>query len=255
MPVAKMPERVAAGVRRRRVSARVTPATWRLEQAERERQWALVSAHAEGVSIRELARAAGWSPTRVHQVVAAVDPSEADAVVGELRSMGWPAPEDPDSDEDAELDGRDLVADRIADEVQWLRRCAAWLTELDAGGYPPAVNLRPAGDWPDIANTMVTVARVAAVVDRVAVDLDELARARRVADLQGATVVADRRAELRRRLAVPDLEFREFCPQRKLPMSSTLQLARAWDAWQDERYRRGERVDRPAYGDNLFRAR
>jgi hypothetical protein len=70
-----------------------------------------------------------------------------------------------------------------------------------------------------------------------------------------ATVFPDRRVELRRRLAVPDLGFQEFCTQRGLPMSSTLQLERAWDAWQDERYRRGERAERTDYGDNPFRPR
>jgi hypothetical protein len=40
---------------------------------------------------------------------------------GELRAAGWPAPEDPDSGEDAELDGRDSIADRLSDEVSWLR--------------------------------------------------------------------------------------------------------------------------------------
>jgi hypothetical protein len=46
------------------------------------------------------------------------------------------------------------------------------------GEYPPAVNLRPDGDhsagrwrWP--------TARVAAILDRIATDIDELARARR----------------------------------------------------------------------------
>jgi hypothetical protein len=38
----------------------VSRAAWRLEQAERERSWALLaSARAEGVSIRKLAAAAG----------------------------------------------------------------------------------------------------------------------------------------------------------------------------------------------------
>src|SRR5439155_2797938 len=106
-----------AGLRQRRVLERVTRAAWRLEQAERERQWALDSARAEGVSIRELAKAAGLSPTRVHQIVTAADPDDVATVLGDLRSAGWPAQEDPDSDEDAELDGRDLVADRIGDEV------------------------------------------------------------------------------------------------------------------------------------------
>jgi hypothetical protein len=43
----------------------------RRNPAERERTWALVSARAEGISIRTLATAAGLSPSRVHQLVAA----------------------------------------------------------------------------------------------------------------------------------------------------------------------------------------
>lgn len=40
-----------------------------------------------------------------------------------------------------------------------------------------------------------------------------------------------------------------------LPASSTLQLERAWDAWQVERYQRGEIDQRPGYTDNPFRPR
>ena len=64
-------ERIEAGRRERRVLIRVCRAAWRLEQAGRERAWALVSARAEGISIRTLAAAAGLSPSRVHQIVAA----------------------------------------------------------------------------------------------------------------------------------------------------------------------------------------
>ena len=60
------------------------------------------------------------------------------------------------------------------------------------------------------------------------------------------------RAERRRRLAEPDLEFRAFCSRKGLPASSTPQLERAWDA---ERYRRGESSQRAAYTDNPFRSR
>jgi hypothetical protein len=66
------------------VLERVTRAAWRLEQAERERAWALASAHAEGISIRELAKAVGPSPTRVHQIVTAADPDEVDTALGDL---------------------------------------------------------------------------------------------------------------------------------------------------------------------------
>ena len=84
-------ERIEAGRRERRVLARVSWAAWRLEQAERERTWALVSARAEGISIRTLATAAGLSPSRVHQLVAAADLDALDAALGELRAAGWPA--------------------------------------------------------------------------------------------------------------------------------------------------------------------
>ena len=203
-------ERIEAARRERRVLTRVSRAAWRLEQAERERTWALVSARAEGISIRTLATAIGLSPSRVHQIVAAAGLDALDAAIGELRAAGWAAPEDPDSGEDTELGGRDTIAGRLSDEVSWLRQCADWLAHLDADSYPPAVNLRPAADWPDRAVVAVDLARVAAVIDRIAADVDELARARRARDLDTAAVLPDPRAERRRRLAEPDLEFRAF---------------------------------------------
>ena len=152
-------ERIEAGRRERRVLTRVSRAAWRLEQAERERTWALASARAEGISIRTLATAIGLSPSRVHQLVADADLDALDAALGELRAAGWPAPEDPGSGEETELDGRDNIADRLSDEVGWLRQCAGWLAHLDADSYPPVVNLRPAADWPDTAGTVVGLAR------------------------------------------------------------------------------------------------
>jgi hypothetical protein len=248
-------ERIAAARRERRVLTRVSRAGWRLEQAERERAWALASARAEGISIRTLAAAIGLSPSRVHQIVAAADLDVLDAALGELRAAGWPAPEDPDSGQDTELDGRDTIAARLSDEVSWLRECVDWLRQLGGGGYPPAVNLRPSADWPERAIVAVDLARVAAVIDRIAADVDELARARRVQDLTTAAVLPGRRAERRRRLAEPGLEFRAFCTRKGLPASSTPQLERAWDAWQAERYQRGETDQRPGYTDNPFRPR
>ena len=92
----KIAERTAAWRRERRVLLRVSRAAWRLEQAERERSWALASARAEGVSIRALAAAVRLSSSRVHQIVAAADLDELDAqLLGELRAAGWPAPETP----------------------------------------------------------------------------------------------------------------------------------------------------------------
>jgi hypothetical protein len=54
------------------------------------------------------------------------------------------------------------------------------------GGFPPAVNLRPGGDHPGRALGVVDLPRAAAILDRIAADIDELARARRVDDLAAA---------------------------------------------------------------------
>jgi len=88
-------ERIGTARRERRVLARVSRAGWRLEQAERERVWALVSARAEGISIRTLATAIGLSPSRVHQIVADADLDALAAALGELRAAGWPGSRRP----------------------------------------------------------------------------------------------------------------------------------------------------------------
>jgi len=71
-----------------------------------------------------------------------------------------------------------------------------------------------------------------------------------VADLGVAAALPDRRAERRRRVAEPDLDFREFCRRSKLPQSE-----RSWDLFAAERYRRGE-TGIPSYEEyNPFRHR
>jgi hypothetical protein len=77
-------ERIEAARWERRVLTRVSRAGWRLEQAGRERTWALVSARAEGISIRTLATAIGLSPSRVHQIGAVADLDALDPALAEM---------------------------------------------------------------------------------------------------------------------------------------------------------------------------
>ena len=122
--------------------------------AELERTWAIASAHAEGVSIRKIAAAAGLGPTRVHAIVRDADIDSLDAALGELRSLyGWPAPVDPDGSHDDELAGRELIAQRLGDEVEWLHDCTNWLAQLELGEYPPVINLRPKQITPSAATS------------------------------------------------------------------------------------------------------
>jgi hypothetical protein len=74
-------------------------------------------------------------------------------------------------------------------------------------------------------------------------------------ELTIAAVPPGRRAERRRRLAEPDLDFRTFCRAKRMPSSTPPQMERAWDAWQAERYRRGETGQQPAYTGYPFRGR
>ncbi|MFE1271294.1 hypothetical protein [Streptomyces sp. NPDC058758] len=226
--------------RQRRVLARVRRAAWRLEQAERERAWALVAARVEGVSVRKAAEAAGLSPSRVHQLTKDADLDALDVVLGELRAAGWTAPEDPEGSDDEELSGRASVAERLVDEVGWIRQCADWIDHLDRESYMPVADLCSDADFPDRANVAVDSARLSAILRRIAFGVDELARARNVDDLTGVRVGDGPRAERRRRLAEPDLEYAEFTRRKNLPWHSTQQGQTAWDAYQAERYRRGE---------------
>ncbi|MFB7428792.1 hypothetical protein ACFC0K_36530 [Streptomyces hydrogenans] len=240
--------------RQQRVLARVRRAAWRLEQAERERAWALVAARVEEVSVRKAAGAAGLSPSRVHQLTKDADLDALDVVLGELRAAGWPTPEDPEGSDDEELSGRASVAERLVDEVGWIRQCADWIDHLGHESYPPAANLRPEADFPARSNVVVDSAQMSAILRRIAFDVDELARARNVDDLTGARVGDDLRAERRRRLAEPDLEYAEFTRGKNLPWHSTQQGEAAWDAYQAERHRRGETDQDPYTAYNPFRS-
>ena len=189
----------------------------------------------------------------MHQLVADADLDALDAALGGRRASLPPKIRTPGRTPNSTA----ATASPAGYPMSLLRQCAGWLAhlDLDADSYPPAVNLRPSADWPDRAVAAVDLARVRAVIDRIAANVDELARARRVQDLDTAAVLPDRRAERRRRLAEPDLEFRAFCARKGLPASSTPQLERAWDAWQAERYQRGEIDQRPADTGNPFRPR
>jgi hypothetical protein len=108
----------------------------------------LSSVRAEGVSIRKLAAAAALSPARVYQITAAADLDELDTALEKQRAAGWPAPEDPDADDDAEPDGRDLICDRLVDEVGGIRQCADWLSHLRTSQYPRRSTCAPTAITP-----------------------------------------------------------------------------------------------------------
>ena len=182
------------------IRTRLARASFRLEMAELERIWAIVSANREGMSVRDISRQVGLGPTRVHQLVTSPQADCVEQALSVLREAGWPTPEDP-------VPGaEEQVADRLTEEATALISCAEWLTSL-AAGERPVVNLRPSSDLPDRDYVAVDQGRVIRVLLRIAHDLEELARARRVTDLSTSASDADPRLRLRRRLAEPPIEL------------------------------------------------
>ena len=211
--------------RQERIRTRLARASFRLEMAELERIWAIVSANRAGMSVRDIARQVGLGPTRVHQLVTSPQADCVEQALSVLREAGWPTPDDP-------LPGaEEQVADRLTEEATALISCAEWLASL-AAGERPVVNLRPDNDLPDTDYVAVDQDRVIRVLRRIAHDLEELARTRRVKDLSSRANDADPRLRLRRRLAEPPIELSRSG-------KSIYQSRQAWEDYEASLHRAG----------------
>jgi hypothetical protein len=194
--------------REQQLAARLRLATERLDEAQRERTWAIVEAHQSGLSVRQIAAATGLSSSRVHQLLGSDEAREIPRWLSQQRRRDRPSPPD--------------VQARLAGELEALRRCREWLERLDRG-EPVVVNLRPETD-PETEYVAFDRPRVLRVLARIVADLDELAGYPPIAAegrTEGKTAEA-RRAHHRRRLAEPDPP----------PKRMTVQEERAdlWDA-------------------------
>ena len=186
--------------REQQLIARLRLATTRLADADRERIWAIVSAKEAGLSIRQIARATGLSPTRVHQLLKADEAHEIPAWLSQLHDDGLsPHPADREADPTAR---QHSIQTRLAAEVEVLRWCLEWLERLEQADHV-VVNLRPESEA-ETEFVPFDRPRVLRVLARMAADLDELARP----PLATATeTVVDQEApdvQHRRRLAEPE---------------------------------------------------
>jgi hypothetical protein len=190
--------------REQRLRARLRLAAVRLEAAEVERVWAVVSAHRQGLSIRAIAAAVGLSRARVHQLLRAPAAADIPARLNALRERGWPiaAPEEetPAAGVGDARGGERPVTARLAEEAGALRDVLDWLERLDRG-EPVVVNLLPEADG---GRDYVAFdrPRVLRVLRRIAQDLDELSRVPRAGAAPPRPLGTDP-AEHRRRLAEP----------------------------------------------------
>ncbi len=194
------PEALQPWVRReQQMIARLRLAMTRLADAERERTWALVAPKEAGLSIRQIACATGVSPTRMHQVLQADEARAIPVWLSQLQDQRLapavqpegvpPAPSSPGWS-------------HLADAVEVLRWCMAWLEQLEHADHV-VVNLRPASEE-ETEFVPFDRPRVLRVLARIVADLDALARC----SLARAEALPDgqqeRRARHRQRLAEPE---------------------------------------------------
>src|SRR5512147_3291224 len=71
-------------------AARLRLATERLEEARRERTWAIVEAHQSGLSVRQIAVATGLSSSRVHQLLGSDEAREIPRWLSQQRRRNRP---------------------------------------------------------------------------------------------------------------------------------------------------------------------
>src|SRR5262245_48179341 len=203
------PGEIDQRIRRERLfGARLRLATQRLDEAQRERIWAIVEAHQAGLSVRQIATATGLSSSRVHQLLGSDEAREIPRWLSQPRRRGRPCQPD--------------VQARLAGELEALRRCHEWLERLDCGERV-VVNLGPETD-PETESVAFDRPRVHRVLARIIADLDELAGyppSAAESRTEGKTAAA-RRAHHRRRLAEPDP------PPKRLTVQE--ERAALWDA-------------------------
>lgn len=192
------PETLHQRVRReQQMMARLRLAMTRLADAERERIWAIVAAKEAGLSIRQIARAIGVSPTRIHQLLQ-VDEAHAIPVwLSQLHEHALAMPPEIGAPTPSPADWR-----RVADEAEVLRWCIAWLERLEHEAHV-VVNLRPASE-DETEFVPFDRPRVLRVLARIAADLDALTRRSLASVPEEADSQEEHRARHRQRLAEPE---------------------------------------------------
>ena len=194
--------------REQQLIARLRLATTRLADADRERVWAIVAAHGEGLSMRKIAAATDLSSSRVHQLLQSDEAREIPKWLSQLREPELVCEDPPGADLPSP---QPLIQARLTEELEVLRWCLDWLERLEHSDEV-VVNLCPATE-DETEFVPFDRPRVLRVLARIAADLDELARSSPPTAAATAEGKEDLRAQHRRRLAEPEPKPRRLSVQ------------------------------------------
>ena len=185
------------------VTARLGVASRRVEEAERERVWAIAAAHSAGLSMRRIAAATSLSSSRVHQLLHTDEAGEIPDWLSQLAEPEVGADERPVGKQTLPPTA---LQQRLADESEVLGWCIGWLEQL-AQGETVVVNLRVETD-PKTAFVAFDQVRVLRVLKRISTDLDELSGRTTPTESHGSTLdINAAGVKHRRRLAEPEPEL------------------------------------------------
>ncbi len=202
-------------LRQQRILTRLRLAATHLADAQLERTWAIVSAHQQGLSVRQIAAATGLSAARVHQLLSSADAQQIPRWLSRLREEqgeeGAAQPEQTSqlslTDEQSPspqpqpqptqipassqslrpLQSSELEAELEA-EVAVLRRCIGWLEQLERGEMV-VVNMHLETDA-ETEYVRFDGERVRRILERIAADVEKLAHQGREGSTQAPTNVS-----------------------------------------------------------------
>ena len=133
-----------------------------MEEAERERIWAIVETHEAGLSIRQIAFATGLSPSRVHQLLGSAEAREIPRWLSQQRGNANSSGVDGAGGEGArpgtatlELQGElqlllefaEKLRESSGEKREWLRNIVLWgIANDEAGNRPHRVEILGPGN-------------------------------------------------------------------------------------------------------------
>ncbi len=187
----------------KRLLNRLRLATTRVKDVERERVWAIANAHAEGLSIRKIAKVTGLSSSRVHQLLHTDEARQIPDWLNDLSASLSGINTQSDGKQKRSLSE---LQQELADEGEVLRWCIGGLEKL-ARGEKVVVNLRASSD-PRTAYVGVDRDWVLRVLKRVAANLERLSGTLFPTEESGVeSNPIMRGVKLRHRLAEPEPEL------------------------------------------------
>jgi hypothetical protein len=183
------------------LKSRLRLATTRLDDAHRERVWAVAAAHKAGLSIRQIAEATALSSSRVHQIL---HDNEAQGIpdwLDDFRTREPPADDPP-------AIGKSTAAPiLLSTEVAILRRCIDWLKQLESERWV-VEELRPTTEVGE-ERVLLERRQVLRILSIIAAELDELAGRPAPGSPDAAMDEMDSRRWLQQRMADIDAPDRE----------------------------------------------